>query len=449
MFSLLLLAFAQQQPLAHVQSAEELRERRITPVVRVVQGASHAVVFIQTTGEHRVPVRDPWGRLFGYSKEQFGGQGSGVVIRKEGFIITNYHVVEDAKEILVTFAEDYDDATYKAALVSYDEKEDLALLKIQRDREFETIPMGRSNDLMAGETVIAIGNPYGQTLSVTQGIISGLHRNVQIPQQSGRILEFPEMIQTDASINRGNSGGPLLNINGELIGINSAMNVQAQNIGFAIPVDRVRSVLENQLLSPETAPAWLGFEIEPGDHLRIANVVAGSPAAKAGLKPGDCIVSVAGEKVVNQDEYRAARMGLAPWHGTEIQVERTGSTRKIALEPWDRDVGVLYERLGLKVEGKVYAARGSQRDAWLRVTDVRSKGPADSLGLQVGDLIDALMPKFRGWKSPVAVQTREQLASLVSTLPRGTEIVIEILRDADDNGVYSSDELLRGTLVSQ
>src|SRR5690349_21628022 len=128
MFSLFLLAFAQQQPLAHVQSAEELRERRVTPIVRVVQTASHAVVYIQTSGERRDRVRDIFGRVFLYSTP-VNSVGSGVVIRKEGFIVTNYHVVRDAKEILVNFAEEYDDATYKATLVSYDEKEDLALLK--------------------------------------------------------------------------------------------------------------------------------------------------------------------------------------------------------------------------------------------------------------------------------------------------------------------------------
>ena len=443
MFTPLLLAFAQSPSLVRAQSPDEMRERRITPVVRVVQSASRAVVYIQSSGEHQSPVRDIFGRTFLYS-QPFSGGGSGVVIRKEGFIITNYHVVQDAKKITVNFADEFDDTTYTASVISYDEKEDLALLKIQGEREFDVIPLGRSNDLMPGETVIAIGNPAGQTISATSGIISGLHRNVPIPQQNGRILEFPEMIQTDASINFGNSGGPLLNINGELIGINSAMNVQAQNIGFAIPVDRVRSVLENQLLSPETAPAWLGFDIEPGDHLRVANVVAGSPAAKAGLKPGDCIVSVAGEKVVNQDEYRAARAGLAPWHDTELQVERSGSTKRVQLAPWDRDEGTIYERLGMKVEKK-----DSKRGTWLRISELRPKGPAADLGLQVGDFIDALRPKVRGWRTAQTVETRAALASLVSTLPHGAEIEIDIFRDADNDGVLRGSELMRGTLTTE
>ena len=272
----LFLALTPVQSLHPTTDSDEMRKRRITPTVTVVQAASPAVVYIQT-GATR-PVRDIFGRIF--SKE-YGGAGSGVVIRKEGFIITNYHVVRNADRITVNFDKAFDETDYKATVVSFVEDEDLALLKIQGTRAFPTIPLGRSNDLMAGETVVAIGNPYGQTITVTQGIISGLHRNVPIPQENGRVLEFPDLIQTDASINPGNSGGPLLNLNGELIGINTAMNIQAQNIGWAIPVDRVRSVLENQLLSPETAPAWLGFEIEPGDHLCIAKVIPGSPAARS------------------------------------------------------------------------------------------------------------------------------------------------------------------------
>jgi len=442
MLPILFIAFLQGSSLVQVPQAQELRDRRMTPVVQVVQRASPAVVFIQTNGERRNRYRDFWGQVFSRT-EPFDVSGSGVVIRKEGFIITNYHVVRDAKEILVTFGSEYDDQSYKASLISYDRNEDLALIKVQRDRDFATIPLGQSQDLMPGETVIAIGNPYGQTISVTAGIISGLHRNVPIPQApDGRVLEFPEMIQTDATINPGNSGGPLLNINGELIGINTAMNSQAQNIGFAIPVDRVRSVLENQLLSPETAPAWLGFDIEPGDHLCIARVVPGSPAAKAGLRPGDCIVAVAGEKVVNQDEYRKARVGLAPLQAAELQVESKGSKKRVRLEPWYREDGILYERFGARVD-----TRADRRGVWVRIGEIRPDGPAAELGLEPGDLIDAMKPKWRSRSGSQYVETPEDLATLVASLPRGMEIVLDVLRDANKDGLFSTDELLRGTLT--
>jgi serine protease Do len=440
MLTSLLLSLAPVQGLQATVDADEMRKRRITPTVSVVQAASPAVVYIQTGAT--VLGRDIFGRIV---SREFGGAGSGVVIRKEGFIITNYHVVRDADRITVSFDKAFDDTEYKANLVSYVEDEDLALLKIAGDRVFPTIPLGRSHDLMPGETVVAIGNPYGQTITVTGGIISGLHRNVPVPQSGGGVLQFPDLIQTDASINPGNSGGPLLNVNGELIGINTAMNMQAQNIGFAIPVDRVRSVLENQLLSPETAPAWLGFEIEPGDHLCIARVVPGSPAAKAGLKPGDCIVSVAGEKVVNQDQYRAARLGLAPWSGTELQIDRRGDKKKVELQPWDRDVGLLYERLGMQVD-----ERRTRRGSWLFVSAVRPGGPAAELGIEPGDLIDALRPQVRGWRNPAVVETRTALVNLISSLPKGTQLDIEILRDLDKDELYSrQDELLRGTITTQ
>jgi serine protease Do len=436
------LALVQGRALAQAPDATELYNRRVTPIVRVYQAAAPAVCFIQSAGVRSEYVQDFFGALFP-QKRRFGVSGSGVVIRKEGFIITNYHVVRDAKEILVSFGAEYDDQTYKAAVISYVEREDLALIKIQREREFETIPLGTSEGLMPGETAIAIGNPYGQTISVNAGIISGLHRNVPIPQQpDGHIVEFPEMIQTDAAINSGNSGGPLLNINGELIGINTAMNNQAQNIGFAIPVDRVRSVLENQLLSPETAPAWLGFEIEPGDHLCIAKVIPGSPAAKAGLKPGDCIVSVAGEKVVNQDEYRIARVNLAPLQPAELQIESKGSKKRVKLEPWDREDGILFERFGARVDAMVL-----RQGVWVRVRDVRPGSPAAILGLEPGDLIDALKPRLTSRMRPRTVDTPEGLAGFVSALPKGTEIDIDVLRDENKDGNYTADERLRGVLT--
>jgi S1-C subfamily serine protease len=439
---LLAIALVQGKSLVQAPDTAEMQNRRVTPIVKVYQSAAPAVCFIQSEGVRNEYVQDLFGQIF-QQKRRFGVSGSGVVIRKEGFVITNYHVVRDAKEILVSFGPEYDKDTYKASVISFVEKEDLALLKIQRDREFATIPLGKSEDLMPGETAIAIGNPYGQTISVNAGIVSGLHRNVPIPQPpDGHVIEFPEMIQTDAAINSGNSGGPLLNINGELIGINTAMNNQAQNIGFAIPVDRVRSVLENQLLSPETAPAWLGFEIEPGDHLCIAKVVPGSPAAKAGLKPGDCIVSVAGEKVVNQDEYRLARVNLAPLQAAELQIESKGTSKRVKLEPWEREDGILYERFGARIDTQLIG-----NSVWVRVREVRPGGPAAVLGLQPGDLIDALKPRSGTRMSAQYVSSSESLAGLVSALPKGTEIVMDVLRDENKDGRFSADERLRGVLT--
>lgn len=412
------------------------RQGRMTPIVQVARDASPAVVYIQTGGEKTVGM-NIWGRLM---TQQFTGSGSGVVIHKEGFLITNYHVVKDATQITVTFDREHDDATYRAQLVSFVEEEDLALLKIDSDKDFPTIPLGTSSDLMLGESVIAIGNPYGQTHTVSQGIISGLHRNVQIPNAR---LTFDDLIQTDASINPGNSGGPLLNVFGELIGINSAMNVQAQNIGFAIPIDRVKQVLEEQLLAPQSASAWLGFEVDPSDqHIQVRDVVHGSPAFAAGLRDGDCIVALGGQQVTSQEEYRLARIGLAPSREVDVKVERDGESRKVRLAPWEKVDGLLYQHLGMRVKN---------RDAWngsaVVISELRAEGPAAKLGLKAGDVLDAVRlqsgPRPQSWR----IDSRETFARLVQQLTPGTQIEVAIYRDVDADGRLTRNDEHRGVLT--
>jgi serine protease Do len=413
--------------------ADEKFQRRLTPTVDVVNSAAPSVVFIQTERWQGV---QNW---FGWRQQRVTGSGSGVVILKEGFIITNYHVIKGAKKIQVSFDKQYDTEEYPAQVVSFVEQEDLALLKINRTSDFPTVPLGTSSDLMPGETVVAIGNPFGQTNTVSVGIVSGLHRNVQIPTEG---LAFDDLIQTDASINYGNSGGPLLNINGELIGINSAINAEAQNIGFAIPVDRVKSVLEEQLLSPTTASAWYGFEVDGGDHLQVATVVPGSPAAEEGLKPGDCIVAVDGKPVTNQDTYRIARISLSPVQSVDLTVERRGSTRTLRMKAWDRKDGILYERVGIRVD-KV----GVGTNVFLRVTQLRPDGPAKSLGLEVGDIILAVRPRigshFRAWR----LVSREAFVALIGELAAGAPLEFSVYRDVNENGHLERDEEHEGVLI--
>jgi serine protease Do len=435
MLSFLLLAALPQVQTA--QDADEKLRRRITPVVQVVEMASPAVVYIQTDGFKTAT--NFFGQLF---SQRFSGSGSGVVILKEGFIITNYHVIKDAKKILVSFDKRYDGHDYEAEEVSHVEQEDLALLRIHTERECPTIPLGTSSDLMPGETVVAIGNPVGQVHTVSQGIISGLHRDVQLPEAR---LQFSDLIQTDCAINFGNSGGPLININGEMIGMNSAINPTAQNIGFAIPVDRIKDVLHDQLLSPETASTWLGFEVDSGDHLRVARVVPGGPAAQAGLKPGDCIVAIGGQTVAKQDDYRLARVSLPPQRDVELKIESQGTTRKLTMSAWDKIDGILFEHLGFKVEQAAI-----ETTKFLRVSEIRPQGAGEKIGMQVGDLFNTVRPILpRRMVPPYFVYTRERLAALVSMLEPGTELDIEVLRDSNGDRVLDRDELLRGTLKIQ
>ncbi len=423
--------------IATAQDLESDWRRRITPTVQVARDASPAVVSIQTGGEKTV---GSWfGRLI---TQQFTGSGSGVVIHKEGFIITNFHVVKDAGVITVSFDKNANGRDYSAQLVSYVEDQDLALLKIEGEHDFPTIPLGTSADLMLGEPVIAIGNPFGQSHTVNQGIVSGLHRNVQIP---GMRLQFDDLIQTDAAINPGNSGGPLLNVNGELIGINAAMKIQAQNIAFAIPVDRVKQVLEGQLLAPQSASAWLGFEVDPsGGHVLVRDVVPGSPAHDAGLRPGDCIVAFGGQNIATHDEYRLARVGLAPTREVELRLEREGQSRRVRLRPWEKVDGILYEHVGLRVRTR--ETRGGNN---VIVTEVRPGGPAAALGLREGDIIDAARPLIGARRPPVWLDSREAFARLVQQLDPGTSLELAVYRDVDGDGRLTRNDEHRGTLVVQ
>ena len=422
--------------------------RRRTPVVRVVEGARPAVVYIET--DTVVQRRDLFGRLY---KKSYGGSGSGVVIMKEGFIVTNFHVVKNAQRITVQFDEAFDERVYEAELVSYVEEEDLALLSIQGEHDFPTVPLGTSSDLMTGEPVVAIGNPYGQTHTVSTGIISGLHRDVEVANG----LKFEDLIQTDASINFGNSGGPLININGKLIGINSAMNTQAENIGFAIPVDRVRQVLEDQLLSPEASRAWLGFSVvpdgppvRPGDagparaRLRVDHVFAGGPAEDAGLARNSHILSINGKPVSSYDEYRLARLQIAPGAPVEIEVEQGGKRRQLDLLTWDKTDGILYEKLGLAAENVRVA---DLRYPLVRVKWVFPESPAASLGLQPGDWIESVSPLSGPYEQAWRIVSRDALAKLASELSQGTHVALDVFRDLDRNGRYEKRELHRGEII--
>ena len=389
-------------------------ERRRTPVVQVVQAARPAVVYIQTN----VPrVRhDFFGRAF---RQDQASSGSGVLIYEEGYIVTNYHVVRGANRIEVRFDPATDSRNYAAELISWNENEDLALLKIDGDRPFRTVPLGISSDLMIGETVLAIGNPYGQTLSVSQGIISGLHRNV-----SASGLSFSNLIQTDASINPGNSGGPLLNINGELIGINTVVNTAAENIGFAIPVDQVQRVLEEHLLEPTNARGWLGFEVNL-DRLEIDQVTPGGPAAELGLLVGDRITALDGKALDTAEDYRLARLSVQPGDRVSVRVNRGPLARSYNLVAWNRADYLSYLRAGLVVEPVVLT-----RNRAVRVARVRDGGPADELGLQPGDVIESL--RVGEWR-PQTVGTPEELALLLTRLKPGTEVRLDVLRDVNGN----------------
>jgi serine protease Do len=437
MLSLLLCA-AQLSPALQdfpVLTAAEREEARWTPVVSVVKEVAPAVVYIQS--EHALP------RLY----RKVGRpttvvrSGSGVVIEKSGYIVTNFHVVgEGASRITVQFDPEDDPRTYAAELVSFRAEDDLALLKIDAPHELSVVRRGTSSDLWLGERVIAIGNPFQQKLSVTTGIISGLYRDLPIDTNDGRSIRFSNLIQTDASINPGNSGGPLLNILGELIGITTAVNPGAENMGFAIPIDRVEEVLADHLLAPSASKAWLGLEVDEDGSFCVTRVTPGGPAALAGIEEGDRLVGVQGRPIENADDFRLPVLRLRPNQPLQLRVASGEEQRELLLRGWDRTDGILWERMGMTVEA---FAIGNYRV--VRVDRMAAGGPAAALGLQPRDVVDAVRVGEQGqaWQ----IHGPDALAALVVDRPVGTQLAMDILRDEDRDGRLSKSEFYKGVLT--
>ncbi|WP_066634659.1 S1C family serine protease [Desulfolucanica intricata] len=289
-------------------------------IADIVDKAGAAVVKISTT----VTVNDrrqidpffgdPFFRQFfsPYRAEprqrQETGLGSGFIMSKDGYIITNEHVIDGAEKIFVT-VKGYNEP-FEAKVVGADYDLDLAVLKINAKKDLPVLAMGDSEKIKVGNWVIAIGNPYGLDHTVTIGVISAKGRPVNIEQRS-----YKNLLQTDASINPGNSGGPLLNLSGEVVGINTAINAQAQGIGFAIPTSTVKSVLDELIERGKVVRPWLGVQLQPltkeiAGYLGLQNtagalvigVVSGSPAERAGLQQGDVILEIDNKKINTVDD---------------------------------------------------------------------------------------------------------------------------------------------------
>jgi len=374
-------------------------ETRRTPVVEAVDRASPAVVNIAAE-QVLVVRRDPF---FDQFFEQFfrsrprpqelkrTSLGSGVIVRGDGYVVTNAHVVAEVDKVRVVLA---DERQFDARIVGTDEEADLAVLKLDGEG-LPYVHFGRTDDLMIGETVIAIGNPFGFAHTVTTGVVSATGRALPSPDRS-----YVDFIQTDASINPGNSGGPLLNIDGDVIGINTAIYGRAQNIGFAIPAERAQRVVndlisygavhrgylgvEVQDLTPDLASA-LGADVDHGAVVR--SVDPRGPGAQAGIAAGEVIVKFDGHDVKSRAEFEERAATLTDEDPVRLEIVSAAGRREVRMVAAELTAELVDEtgwrRLGLKV-GNVKEGPG------VEVTDVRKASVADRAGIRRGDLVLAL-----------------------------------------------------------
>ncbi|MBX3412043.1 MAG: trypsin-like peptidase domain-containing protein [Pirellulales bacterium] len=390
--SRLAVALALSLSLCGLVASTDASELRRSAIVRAVQGAAPSVVNIN--GEKVLSPGDA-GFTHTNSENRVNGMGTGVIIDDRGYIITNFHVVDGVEQIKVTLA---NRETMLAKVVSNDPSTDLAIIKIDSREPLPVLKIGTSKDLMAGETVIAVGNAFGYEHTVTVGIISALHRSVQV----GDAQKYEDLIQTDASINPGNSGGPLLNIDGDLIGINVAVRVGAQGIGFAIPIDTALEVAADLLSTRRVDHTWHGVVTTSAEDVDDrAVVVAGfddeSPAARSGLKVGDRIQSIAGRRVERPCDLERAMLGHRPGDEIEIDVVRASeeTTVKLVLAGVPESMRAptgdpFWEVLGVRLKtipSKQFQRHGTRYRGGLAITAVRPDGPAARQGIRRGDVL--------------------------------------------------------------
>lgn len=372
---------------------------RRTPIVEAVNETVPSVVNIH--GRKTVRADDAAGSS-GDHFRQVNGMGTGIVIDERGYVLTNHHVVDGVSRIQVTL---HDQRTVVAKLIAHDQKSDLAVIKLDVEGTLPLIRIGTSSDLMAGETVIAIGNAYGYEHTVTTGIISALHRTVQVSDDQ----TYRDVIQTSADINPGNSGGPLLNIDGELVGINVAVRIGAQGIAFAIPVDQALEIAADLMNSEKLGRISHGIvgktdlkETQP--KFVVTNLRKDSAAKSSGLEKGDVLVSVGDIPVHRALDFERAMLRHSAGDSVEIQVQRSGDLVKlqVPLVGTSRKVPAsnvatnsnspdrTWDILGLRLE-PVPGAMVQQIDArfngGLKILEVRPGSPAANQRLRSGDIL--------------------------------------------------------------
>ena len=367
-------------------------------------------------GQGRSPdsFRDFYDKFFGERPNQKPkrGMGSGFVIDKEGHILTNYHVIEGADEIVVLLEDEGSEKEYTATLIGSDSKTDIALIKINRDektpKEFPFLRLGNSENLEVGEWVMAIGSPFGLSHTVTVGVVSALGRSINAGP-------YDEFIQTDASINPGNSGGPLINIEGDVIGINTAIisgnsggNV---GIGFAIPINMAKAILKDLKEKGSVTRGWLGvmiqkitpelaksFGLNQSEGALVGDVIPGGPAFKGGIKRGDVIVRFNGKDVKDMEDLPKIVAATTPNSVVNVEIVREGSPKTLSIKietltDTQATVVAKADPLGMQVQDitpELAKSLQLEVNQGVLVSDVTPGNSAAESGIRRGDVISEM-----------------------------------------------------------
>ncbi len=426
--------------------AESLQHPRRTPIVDAFQKNKDAVVSI--TGKQLVRQSNPfwgfedWG-LFRPRLQARPFLGSGFVLDDRGYVITNAHVVSGALEITVIMA---DGSQFPAEKIVASESMDMALLKIEPETPLPTVALGRSDDLMIGETVLAIGNPFGYQHTLTDGIISAVHRDLQIENK-----EFPNLIQISAPINPGNSGGPLININGSVIGMNTAIRRAAEGIGFAIPVDQLRENLAKILYANIEHDRRIDFGAQIVDFSRpdgqnqttvqqkgvlVQSVLPDSTAARAGLRINDTITAIADtptnsavgfylelleQKLNQQTKFKILRNR----NGSDDSPKKQLNISVTLIERPKPDAPALaLQMFGLNIYSlsnqQAEKFGGAAEPGYIAVSSIEPGSPADNSGIAKGDLIMAI--------NSTPIQNLDSLGYKLETITEGNLVNITLYR---------------------
>jgi serine protease Do len=385
-------------------------------------------------------------------RRQLSG-GTGFIISEDGYILTNNHVIEGAAKVEVVIGQTLDDPgkTYAAEIVGRDESTDIALIKIESDESLPTIKLGDSDKIRVGDWAIAIGNPLQFANSLTVGVISGRGRSLGISRTTS---SFENFIQTDAAINYGNSGGPLLNINGEVVGINTAIRAMAQNLGFATPINVAKRILPQLKSKGYVSRGYIGININnlddkmaeafgvPGVRgIIVEEPTTGGPAEKAGIQAGDIIVQVDDKAVRRTRDLIDYVSDVGPGVKVKVTLYRDGEKRTLtvttierppdtaAATPDDPQIPTRH-KIGISVQQLDDRTRqqfGLPEDlVGIVVTSVNDVSPAGEAGIAVGDVITSAQGK--------TVRTPEDLRKVIDSLESGTVMRLYVTRGAVGGG---------------